>query len=167
MPVMDGFQAAKELKDNKDTKDIKIIAVSAFASDASRRKAFSVGCDGFLPKPFKEKELFDRLGELLNLEYSYDESYNEYFAETAETFEEDASDAVITLPANEQIEKIMLSIKSGDVSELKRMMNNLLKENEVFEPFVKSANVFIKDYLLQDLFEFIKKHQLKEAKEPD
>lgn len=51
MPVLDGWQATRELKANPATKHIPIVALTAHAFDDARQEAEAVGCDGFVTKP--------------------------------------------------------------------------------------------------------------------
>ena len=51
MPVLDGWQATRELKANPATKHIPIVALTAHAFDDARQEAKAVGCDGFVTKP--------------------------------------------------------------------------------------------------------------------
>jgi two-component system cell cycle response regulator DivK len=51
MPVLDGWQATRELKANPATKHIPVLALTAHAFDDARREARAVGCDGFVTKP--------------------------------------------------------------------------------------------------------------------
>jgi CheY-like chemotaxis protein len=57
MPVIDGWKAARRLKDNSQTQDIPIIALSAHALAGEREKAIATGCEAFDTKPIE----FDRL----------------------------------------------------------------------------------------------------------
>ena len=57
MPVVDGWQAARRLKDNPQTRDIPIMALSAHALAGEREKAIATGCNEFDTKPIE----FDRL----------------------------------------------------------------------------------------------------------
>ena len=57
MPVIDGWKAARRLKDNSQTQDIPIIALSAHALAGEREKAIATGCEEFDTKPIE----FDRL----------------------------------------------------------------------------------------------------------
>src|SRR6516165_4147177 len=57
MPVVDGWEAARRLKDNSQTQDIPIIALSAHALAGEREKAIATGCEEFDTKPIE----FDRL----------------------------------------------------------------------------------------------------------
>ena len=51
MPVLDGWQATRELKSNPVTQHIPILALTAHAFDDARQQAKAVGCDGFVTKP--------------------------------------------------------------------------------------------------------------------
>jgi two-component system, cell cycle response regulator DivK len=57
MPVLDGWQATRELKSNPSTKHIPILALTAHAFDDARREAKNVGCDGFVTKPCLPNDL--------------------------------------------------------------------------------------------------------------
>ena len=51
MPVLDGWQATRELKANPATQHIPVLALTAHAFDDARQQARAVGCDGFVTKP--------------------------------------------------------------------------------------------------------------------
>ena len=51
LPVVDGWEASRRLKNNPATHDIPIIALTAHALASDREKAMEVGCDGYLAKP--------------------------------------------------------------------------------------------------------------------
>jgi CheY-like chemotaxis protein len=51
MPVLDGWQATKELKANPLTRHIPVLALTAHAFDDARQEAKAAGCDGFVTKP--------------------------------------------------------------------------------------------------------------------
>ena len=49
MPVMDGLEATKQIKEKHP--DLPVIALTANAFDSDRQLAIEAGCDEFLPKP--------------------------------------------------------------------------------------------------------------------
>ena len=55
MPVMDGLQATRILKNDAATKEIPIVALTASATRADRDKVLQAGCDEFITKPINIK----------------------------------------------------------------------------------------------------------------
>ena len=65
MPVMDGFEATRTIRQMFPDKRIPIIALSANAFDEDRRKSFEAGMDGHLAKPIVIAQLEDALKKYL------------------------------------------------------------------------------------------------------
>ena len=65
MPVLDGWQATRELKANPATKHIPVLALTAHAFDDARREAKDVGCDGFVTKPCLPDDLVTKIRAVL------------------------------------------------------------------------------------------------------
>jgi two-component system cell cycle response regulator DivK len=61
MPVLDGWQATKQLKGHPSTSHIPILALTAHAFHDARREANAVGCDGFITKPCLPDDLVARV----------------------------------------------------------------------------------------------------------
>ena len=59
MPVMDGLVATRKIREFNS--DIPIVALTANAFDADRASAMDTGCNAFLPKPVKRKQLLELL----------------------------------------------------------------------------------------------------------
>jgi len=65
MPVMDGFEAARQLKNNKLTRDIPILAITAFSSSMDPDQIVEKGFSGFLAKPVEINRLLSELSKHL------------------------------------------------------------------------------------------------------
>ena len=65
LPVMDGWEATRELKKTDDTRSIPIIALTAHAMSADKDRALEAGCDDFDTKPVELARLLDKMDQLL------------------------------------------------------------------------------------------------------
>jgi len=65
LPVIDGWEATKQVKADPATAHIPIIALTAHAMDSDRQKAIGAGCDDFDTKPVELSRLLGKIEELL------------------------------------------------------------------------------------------------------
>jgi len=68
LPVIDGWQAAKQLKAAIETQPIPIIALTAHAIAGDREKTLAAGCDDYSTKPVDFPQLLTKIQMLLNKE---------------------------------------------------------------------------------------------------
>src|SRR4029077_15236125 len=61
LPVMDGWEATRQLKSTPETKGIPIIALTAHAMASDEQKAREAGCDDFDTKPIELARLLDKI----------------------------------------------------------------------------------------------------------
>ena len=59
MPVMNGFEATKEIKSFRP--NLPVIAVTAFARSGDEKRAREAGCNDYIAKPFERAELLDKI----------------------------------------------------------------------------------------------------------
>ncbi len=57
MPVLDGYEATRQIKADPNLKATPIIAVTSYALSGDQAKARAAGCDGYVSKPFSPREL--------------------------------------------------------------------------------------------------------------
>jgi two-component system aerobic respiration control protein ArcA len=67
LPWIDGFELAEMLKQHKNLKEIPLLFVSGQASDEDIKKAFDIGADDFLKKPFEVEKLRKTIQALLKI----------------------------------------------------------------------------------------------------
>jgi two-component system, cell cycle response regulator DivK len=66
LPVVDGWEATRQLKAGNATKQIPIIALTAHAMPADERKSREAGCDDYDTKPIELPRLLEKMEVLLN-----------------------------------------------------------------------------------------------------
>jgi two-component system, cell cycle response regulator DivK len=66
MPVLDGWQATREIKTHPSTKHIPILALTAHAFEDAKHEARAVGCDGFVTKPCLPDDLVSQVRAVLD-----------------------------------------------------------------------------------------------------
>ena len=65
LPVVDGWEAAKQIKANPASAGAPLIALTAHAMAADRERAMSAGCDDFDTKPVELPRLLGKMETLL------------------------------------------------------------------------------------------------------
>ena len=65
LPIVDGWEATRRLKNNPATECIPIIALTAHAMSGSRERALDVGCDEFDTKPVDFDRLIQKIDRVL------------------------------------------------------------------------------------------------------
>lgn len=70
MPRMDGFEVATQVRHNKRLKDIPIIMITSRTGEKHRERALEIGVNDYMGKPFQEKELLNKIRNLLGSEVS-------------------------------------------------------------------------------------------------
>jgi two-component system, cell cycle response regulator DivK len=65
LPVMNGWDATRQLKGDPATRDIPVIALTAHAMAVDRDRAMAVGCDDYDTKPVEFARLREKIQRLL------------------------------------------------------------------------------------------------------
>ncbi len=72
MPIMDGYEATRRIKNEATQPTPVIIALTASAFEEQRASVLNAGCDDFVRKPFPAEVIFAKLAEHLGVQYRYE-----------------------------------------------------------------------------------------------
>ena len=65
LPLIDGIEATRRIRNDNSMRDVLIVALTAHHETEYRAQALAAGCDAYLTKPIDFDWLIDLLGRLL------------------------------------------------------------------------------------------------------
>ena len=65
LPVLDGHEATRRIKQNPELRAIPVIVVTSYALSGDEEKAHAAGCDAYVAKPFSPRALLAKIREYL------------------------------------------------------------------------------------------------------
>jgi DNA-binding response OmpR family regulator len=71
MPVMDGYEATRQVRTRSGPDAPIIVALTASAFEKDRQRMLSAGCNDFIRKPFREADILDALTKHLGVRFVY------------------------------------------------------------------------------------------------
>lgn len=78
MPVMDGLEATREIRNSKsEIRNIPIAALTAHALEEEKEIILAAGCDDLVRKPYREQEILEVMAKHLDLRYVYENEREE------------------------------------------------------------------------------------------
>ena len=85
MPIMDGYQLTRHLKNDPNTRHLPIILLTAKTQEEDREEALAIGADDYVTKPFKMRDLELRINNIIE---NRKRLRNEFRQQTAEETEQ-------------------------------------------------------------------------------
>lgn len=67
LPVMDGYETARELRKMPEHADTPLVALTSYAMAGDREKALSAGCTGYIEKPIDTETFIQDINTYLRL----------------------------------------------------------------------------------------------------
>ena len=65
MPVLDGYRTTQLIRERPEMANVPIVAVTAYALNDESEAAMQIGCNEYLTKPFKPRQLLEVVDRLL------------------------------------------------------------------------------------------------------
>ncbi len=146
MPVMDGLEATRRLRQLPALSQVPIIAVSASASPADQQASLSVGANLFLPKPIDLHRLLDEIGRLLQLAWISDAD-EAMAAATAEP----------AAPPGDEIETLYRLAQIGNMQSIRLQADHLATLDEAYRPLAQRLHALAERYQSRAILELVKK----------
>ncbi len=153
MPVMDGLETTRRLRQLPELKDVVLIALSASVFESVQQESILAGCDDFLPKPIEANHFLEQLRVHLGLEWIYEESPENQKCKTPSL--SPASDfpayAALLPAASESVAKIVKLAAMGDIEEIFEESAKLESLEPKLVPFTTKIRQLAKGFGLKQI----------------
>lgn len=116
MPVMDGMEATRRLREMPGGKGVKIVAVTASAFKEQQQEMLDAGMDDFVRKPYRLDEIYDCLARQLSVEYLYSTNPAEEELRSAELTPAMLSELPFSM--REQLKDALVNLDSERIANL-------------------------------------------------
>lgn len=178
MPVIDGFEATRQIRNSTEVKKIVIIATSASVFDYSQYKSRKAGCDDFIPKPVRSEHLLERLRLHLGLEWVYDDSeFSQATDSDIQVVDQDSEGVAsnqqpnnrnsqlptpkLIAPSPEEIAVLLDLAMRGNVRGILEKAAKLEQLDDELVPFASELRQLAKGFQLKQIREFLKPYTLE------
>jgi PAS domain S-box-containing protein len=172
MPVLDGFEATRQIRQLTELKKIVIIATSASVFDYSQHKSREAGCDDFLSKPVQAQQLLEQLRVHLGLEWVYEDwgltraadaelgvadqdsegfASNEYALNPKSKIE----NPTLVAPPPEEIAVLLDLAMRGNLRRIGEQAARLEQLDERFAPFASELRQLAQGFQVKQIREFL------------
>jgi signal transduction histidine kinase/ActR/RegA family two-component response regulator/Trp operon repressor len=149
MPDMNGFEVTRQLREYHELQDVIVIVASAKVSETTTQESLEAGCQGFIAKPIRAETLFDLLQTHLHLEWIYE---NVSVSEESGSFLAQPS---CVLPVRKELAFLGECAQIGDISNLKKRVQELETLNAELIPFTTKICHMIDGFCLDELQIFL------------
>jgi polar amino acid transport system substrate-binding protein/two-component system sensor histidine kinase EvgS len=151
MPVMDGYEAVRQIRMLPGGDKLPIIAITASAFGEQREEILATGCDEVVIKPFVPHEIFEVMGRYLNIEYVYEPERKT--APSLEAERDLTSTMLADLPAEllQELRAATLSLDSEAITSVIERIEPLASDT------AKSLRTLLEDLQMRRLQKLIEK----------
>ena len=156
MPIMNGFEAVKQIKTIPELQNVVIIAVSASVLGMDQQGSKLAGCDAFLPKPVNAQDLFDTLTKHVHVEWLYEEILSP--PNPAESRKQDDKESSIVPPSEEELEVFCELALLGDMRGIREQAGSLEQTHERFRPFAREVSRLAEGFHDRQLLQFLEEY---------
>ncbi len=132
MPILDGFEFARQLRQIPEWKNLIVIASSASVLPEDQAQSIEAGCDDFLPKPVEIEKLLIVIQKYLKIDWVYEEQAVDQQSENSES----SANASLIVPPSFELNGIYAAAKIGDISVIESEVKRLRQIDPKYTPFV-------------------------------
>lgn len=157
MPIMDGFELLKHLRQSNQLKHVPVIVSSASVFEIDQYKSLNAGANAFLPKPVQAETLLDLLKTYLHLEWVYAaRPSTEMQPNLVRSGKASSTDSL--LPSTADLEILHDLAMQGLLHELVEQCDRIDTVNPEVMPFTQTLRQLAKGFQLKQIQTVLEQH---------
>ncbi|KAF3884487.1 MULTISPECIES: ATP-binding protein [Nostocales] len=156
MPVMDGYEFLKKIRQSETFKGLPVIVSSASVSTIDQQQSLDAGGDDFLVKPVQAEELFKLLQKHLQIQWNY--KSNALPLEPSVHLEETSASipsVKLVVPDAEVLIQLLQLVQDGRLNKLAEVVVTLENQEQSYATFVKHILELTGKFQVEELEAFI------------
>jgi CheY-like chemotaxis protein len=160
MPVMDGYEMTRQIRQLKELNNTIIIAISANAFTVDRHQSLEAGCNDFLPKPFKAEDLLEKIQRYLNLSWIYDsqsEMKSQLLGDESSRYSQILTTEMV-IPPKEELLALYEAANTGYVQGVEQELTRLQQLNPNYSVFASRILELAADFEYEEITNFIDRY---------
>jgi signal transduction histidine kinase/CheY-like chemotaxis protein len=154
MPLMDGYEATKYIKNRSSKSKTIVIALTASAFEEQREKMLTSGCDDFVRKPFTEDLIFEKMTQHLGIEYVYESETNE--TDTLQSSTQSLAEQDLSLLSQEWLSQLHQAAIAVDSEKIEQLVDRLSPKHQ---SIAQSLITMIRSYDFDSIIELTANYQ--------
>ncbi|EKQ67502.1 PAS domain S-box [Leptolyngbyaceae cyanobacterium JSC-12] len=158
MPVMDGFEATRQLRRLPNFQNTIIIAASASAFEHDQQTSLNVGCNDFLSKPIQYEHLLSMLQKHLQLEWESEAEAELSLQPSPSNYERHDNAGKLPLDAiapTEVLDELLHLAKMGAILEIQERITQLERSNPQMAPFAAQVRQLAGNFQMRQLQDYL------------
>ena len=159
MPVMDGFEAMRQIRKLPQLQNVVAIGTSASIMEVEKQESLAAGCDAFIPKPIRVEELLNCLQVHLGLQWIYEELQNGNTESEVSRQQSQIQEREIIAPPADEIAVLFELAMRGDLGEIQKQAEKLTKMDVKYVSFASHLNQLVKNFDEAKILEFVEQYR--------
>ncbi|MEB3359330.1 MAG: ATP-binding protein [Synechococcales bacterium] len=153
MPVMDGFVMLQKIRNDESLRSLKVIVSSASVTQLDQQMSFEAGGDDFLTKPVQASELFQALGQHLQLTWQYETTRSD----PPSTPKVDRIEKNV-LPSVDVLQQLLSLAQRGRLKQLTALVEQLKHQDQRYQPCAQEILNLAKQFQMGQIEQLIQRY---------
>ncbi|NJK74337.1 MAG: response regulator [Richelia sp. CSU_2_1] len=159
MPVMDGFEMLRQLRNSETLKNVRSIVSSASVYDMDKQKSLEAGGDDFIAKPVQLEELLAVLAKHLQIQWKYEPTAATENSLKQSAFQVGADSAIQTsdmaVPSLEELALLLDFAQQGRLKKLTEAAQRIEQLDKRYNEFVGQILQLAKSFQVEKIENFL------------